>query len=393
MRVFFKRAGAVLTGAFERVWNYLGSLAAVCLFAAALGLGIYHAVVNDAEPRYYCYAGVRNPAGAEPPQGVVPLGANVSPAVPHVRLEYAEDGRLQRMKSVDAAGRLRALPGSRVAEQRLYYDASGRLVRRENRNAYGGLAEDAQGVAVREFGRDEAGRVVSTVFRNAAGERTNARFPGYAECRVSYDPQGRVLALQYLNAAGKPTRNAAGEQLVQYRYGGQGEVIRTNLVQGKPADDFAGVATEELRVYPGGSCRSWKNAAGQPVLHPEVGAASLVQERAQEDGVERRLFLLEDGTPRDSCRACAEHLARCNPQGLPEWECYGGMDGLPVNHEELGYAERLCRYGKDGRLNCEIFLDSNGLPAELAERRHTKTPIGDYVLTLHRDGSTVVQPN
>lgn len=74
MRRIVRQAGTALKGGFETLWNYLGSLAAVSLFAAVLGLGIFHAVVQDAEPRTCCFAGVRNKSGAVPPEGLVPLG-------------------------------------------------------------------------------------------------------------------------------------------------------------------------------------------------------------------------------------------------------------------------------------------------------------------------------
>lgn len=392
MRRLVKRAGAALRGAFETTWNYLGSLAAVCILASVLGLGIYHAVVADAAPLYYCYAGVHNPPGAMTPEGVLPMGPGATPAVPHVRMEYDALGRLQRMKGVDAEGRLCRLPGSQVAEQRMHYDAAGRLMRRENLGPTGTPAEDAQGVAQREFERDAAGRVVRTRFRNAAGALISPRYPGYAECRVSYDEEARPLRVEYLDAAGNPVRNAAGEEVVVYAYGADGSAVRSNYVDGRLADNFAGVAREEFSPCAQGTCRSWKNAAGEPVIHPALGAAAMRHETSAPGGVERRSFLGVDGAPCDSQRACAEHLVRSNSSGLPEWECFGGADGLPVNHPALGYAERVCQYAADGSLEREYFWDAAGLPAPTCERRHVDTHAGAYTLSLHSDGSTTVQP-
>ncbi|MBR5888561.1 MAG: hypothetical protein IKY92_00750, partial [Akkermansia sp.] len=71
MRRIVRKAGSSLKGIFETLWNYLGSLSAVSLFAAVLGLGIFHAVVKDAEPRVRCFAGVCNRSGAVPPEGLV----------------------------------------------------------------------------------------------------------------------------------------------------------------------------------------------------------------------------------------------------------------------------------------------------------------------------------
>ena len=387
-----KRGAGVLRSLFETAWNYLGSLAAVCLFAAVLGLGIYHAVVYDGELRCYCYAGVYNPVGAEEPQGILLLSKDAAPGVVHVRMEYDGRGKLQRMKSLDASGYVRALPGSRVAEQRLQYDAAGRLIRRENRDAAGALVDDAQGVAVREFAYDAAGRHVRSLFRNAAGDRVSPRFPGYAECRISYDAEGRLERMLHLDAEGNPAPNARGEELVQYQYGEDGKVRRSNLVGGELAENVHGIATEVREELEHGFCCRWLDAAGNPAVHPQVGAAALLRENKEAVHIERRRLLGTDGEPQATCRACAEHMVRLNSRGLPEWELHGGADGLPVDHRALGYAERVCLYDAAGNLQREYFWDAAGNPAPLCERRHAATAAGNYTLSLHADGSTAVQP-
>lgn len=392
MRDFVNRAGRVLRRLFESAWQYLGSMSAVCLFAAVLGLGIYHAAVYDAVPRYQYYAGLHNPAGAEPPSGLLSMGTS-EPGVPHVRLEYLADGRLKAMKYMDGAGHLSAIPGSRVAEQRLFYKGDSLLSRRENRAADGSLAEDAQGVAVREFDYDAAGRLVRVSFRDAARQAVTPRFPGYAESRTHYNDEGNLQEVEYLDAHGVPVVNADGEQRVVYDYEDEGNtVIRRNYVNGELADNHYGIAREEYRVLPDGTSRSWYNASGAPVLHPEHGAAVLQCDTYLAHGLRRRRFLGTDGQPCRGGKVCAEHLQRFNVNGLQEWECYGGIDGVPVNHPARGYAERVCEYTPKGELVREYFWDCSGQPASVAERRLSATPQGRYVLSLQRDGSTIVQP-
>lgn len=392
MRDLVKRSGRVLQTLFETAWDYLGSLTAVCLFAAVLGLGIYHAVVHDVAPRYYCFAGVHNPAGAEAPQGIIPLGADASPGVPHVRLEYDAAGCLQRMKSVDARGLMCALPGSRVAEQRLFYDAAGHLRKRENRDAGGAVVEDSQGVAVREFVHDAAGRLTKILFRDAAGALTVPQFPGYAECRINYDSAGRPVQELYLGADGRPRCNSDGEERVEYEYGADGSVTRRNMVLGVPADNAHGYAVELSRLRDGTFTRSWLNAEGRPAEHALLGAAHLRHEKLAADGIERRRFLGDDGAPRAQCRACAEYLVSRNERGQPVWEFYGGADGSAVNHPALGYAERICAYSPAGELEKEYYRDAAGKPAPVCERRHADSGGGHYVLSLQRDGSSTLRP-
>lgn len=389
MRGFSGRVGAALRGLFEQSWHYTGSLAAVCLFAAVLGLGIYHSVVHDGEqPELRCFAGVVNPAGAEPPRGVIPLGQGSLPGVPHVQLEYGANQRLTRMRYLSARGGLSPLPGSRVAEQVLHYDEHGRLLNRRNYDAAGAPAEDAQGVAVREFDYDAAGRLVRTRFRDAEGRLTVPRFPGYAERRLSYDAQGRPIRVEYLDASGHPVLNAAGEQTVLYSYGEDGSVVRENRVGDMPADNHSGVARKIMQPESGGFRLSWQDSAGRPVVNHATGAVAVQRNEHAAQGVHRSSYLAADGQPIAHQRTCAEHLKRCNKEGNLEWECFSGADGLPVNHPVLGYAEHVCEYSPVGELRREFFWDAAGNPASLHERRFA----GDFGLTLHRDGSTAVQP-
>ena len=83
---------------------------------------------------------------------------------------------------------------------------------------------------------------------------------------------------------------------------------------------------------------------------------------------------------------------RCNEDGQVEWECFSGVDGLPVNDPRCGYAERVCMYSPQGELQREYFWDAAGKPAAVAELRHENTPHGRFTLQIHRDGATTVQP-
>ena len=394
MRSFFGLAGQALKGAFESLWNYLGSLAAVSLFAAVLGLGIFHAVVQDGAPRVHCYAGVCNTPGAEPPEGIMPLGQGDVSGVPHVRLEYGEQGLLQRMRYVNAEGSRTLFPGSRVADQRFYYTpgALPRLSRKENRGLGGQLAEDAQGVAVRAFDYDAGGRLVRTRFLNAEEKPVQPRFPGYAECRRKYDGQGRLVEVLYLGEDGRPVVNAEGEQQVSYVYEDDGGWTRRNYVNGQLAAGACGVAVEVLRPCGEGMCRSWYDAGEKAVMNQRVGAASMHSEQVDGAGVRCCRYLDTGGMLRHCARVCAEQLMRCNPAGLPEWECFAAADGMPVVHPVLGYAERVCEYTPSGELEREYFWDAAGHPAPVCEARHVPTAAGMYTLRLHSDGSSSVQP-
>ena len=399
MSAFISVCAASVRRLFEYVWAWLGSAAAVSLMLGVMAMGVHHVMepASDERARLRCYAGVRNAAGAEPPQGITPLGAGLADALPlpHVRMEYDADGRVSRVLHLDAAGRLSRFPGSRVAEQRVEYDAAGRLVRKCNFNREGQPVADASGVAVREFAYDGKGRLVRTSFFNASGHGIVPRMPGYAEQRLSYDAQGRPLLIRNLDAKGHPICNAEGEETLEYVYDdARGICERRNSVEGQPADNGAGYAVERTERTQDGRLtrRVWVNAAGEPVLNPTVGAAALVEEQTASPGVQRVRLCGQDGCLRHQERPAAEHLQRCDAAGKPEWECFNAADGLPTENPAYGYAERVCEYSPAGHLLREYFWDAAGRPTLCYRKDYTLTADGEYVLSLYTDGSTELQP-
>lgn len=400
MHTFFLRAGRGVRHLFEYAWAYLGSAAAAALMLGVLATGARYAVQPESQgmPQLRCYAGVRNAAGAEPPQGLTPLGSPVAAdalAMPHVRVESDAEGRVRRVAHVEAAGQLSRFPGSRVAEQRVEYDEEGRLTRKCNYGVDGKPVADASGVAVRCFEYDGAGRLTRSAFFNAAGQGVVPRMPGYAEQLISYDEQGRPLMLRHRDAKGRPVINAEGEETVEYVYDdAHGVSERCNRVHGEPADNAAGFAVERTESTRDGRAtrRVWLNAAGEPVPNPAVGAVALLEEQTAAPNVQRTRLCGADGVPCCAARPAAEHLQRCDAAGRTEWECFNAADGLPSAHPALGYAERVCEYSPAGRLQREYFWDASGNPTACYRKDYTLTREGEYVLLLYTDGSSELRP-
>lgn len=357
--------GNVLLMMLEQLWAYTGALSSVAVFAGVLGLGVLH-VWADAEgrPSLLCYSGVCNPSGNAAPHGVGFLGNHLVLRHPHVQVVADAAGRPQSVRQVDAQGALTAFPGSRVAEQRVEYDAQGRVLRRRNLNADGLPAADAHGVSQRVFEYNAAGRLILESLLGTDGKPLLPKYPGYARCRRSYDAQGRPLLVRYLDAADKPVVNAAGESRVEYLYDdAKGIVTRRNMVHDVPTNNAAGYAMEIVEKLPNnrGERRMRFNAGGLPVLfHP-----------AQD--------------------AVCEHLVRHNERGHLEWECYAAADGLPAVHPDAGYAERVCEYTADGKLQREWFWNEQGQVEECCERHHTHSSNGEHhCLSLFTDGHTEI---
>lgn len=376
-------------------WGYMGTLAAMGLLIGVLGMGIYHACTEDARfQAIRCFGGVFNSADATPPSGLDELSYSAAHAVPHLRFEYGEGGRLERLVHISAEGHPSAMPGSHVSEQRLEYDSAGRITRKSNYTATGAPATDAAGVHARAFAYDDAGRLVRTEFLDRAGKRVVPRMPGFAIEKMTYDEKGRPLTIEYLDGKENPIVNARGERRVVFNYDDAHHgVTRTNYIAGSPADDMRGIACEKRYTTQDGrsTVTTWYNAEGKHVHHPESGAASLLTEVSHDGAVYRERRCEESGAPCRSAQAVAERVVRTTPRGLVEWECFNDADGMPCLNAALGYAERICEYGADGALMREFFWDAVGNPCNRYEKRYCTTENGAYALSLLNDGSTEVR--
>ncbi len=375
----------------EWIWGYLGTVAAMVLLLGVLGMGIYHVFSpgeNTVQMRFY--TGVVNPAEAIVPTGLHELTQRpgTMPAEPCVRFEYRPgDGRLLRVQYVDAAGKLSPMPGSDVAEQRMEYDASGRLVARRNYDTAGAPVADASGVATREFVYTPEGALSARIMRDAAGRKVVPHMPGFAEERITRDAAGRPLMVRYLDEAGNPITNAAGESELRYTYDdARHEVERSNYVKGRLTDNAAGVAVERISRPQNGHVvhTTWHNAEGEPVPSDDSVAFSQHEEWQPVERIMRTRRCGADGALMNNARVWAEHVERRTPAGAIEWERFNGSDGLPCENPACGYAERVCEYAADGSLEREYRFDALGNPAPCYEKRHSAT----HTLSLRADGSS-----
>lgn len=376
-------------------WGYLGTLAALGLLIGVLGMGIFHSVTRDAEYQAVrCYSGLFNSADETPPTGLDELTPVASISIPHLRFEYGNDGRLERLVHVCADGRPCAMPGSTVAEQRISYDDHGRITKKANYTATGAPTADASGVHSRVFRYDEKGNRVCTVFMDRAGKPIMPRMPGYAMECISYDDTGRPLEIEYKDGMGNPVTNSRGEQKIIFNYDdAHGSSSRTNMVDNVPTNNVHGIAREQTAYATDGHSKvtSWYTAKGEHAHQPNTGACSVYTETSHDGTLHRERYCEESGSPCRRATACAEHLTRTSPGGLVEWECFNDADGLPCVNEALGYAERVCEYGNDGALLREYFWDATGSPCNCYEKRYCHSAEGKHRLSLLCDGSTELQ--
>lgn len=381
----------------EQVWGYTGTLAVVAVLGGTLGRGVMQALHFKERPaNLICSVGMTNPAAPLPPQPLGVLGAGIKPAISHVQILKNADGQTIEARFVDRKGRVQALPGSKVARQKVEYDGAGRVVRRVNLDTAGKPAEDAAGVAVREFGYDDAGHLVRRAYRDAQGAATTAHPTDIAEQRTTYDSKGRPLTVMNLGVNGLTKTDSGGEETLRYDYDdAAGVETRRNLIHDMPAGNDAGIAVQRITRDAAGRevKREWLDAAGNAVMHPYTGAAAVIQQYHPASGIQRSLQLDTEGKPVTAQDCWTEHLVRRTSGGLPEWECYAGKDGLPRDNPAVGYAEKVSLYSTDGSKTHEYFWRADGSHADCCEKRYTRSPDGQtYCLSLNADGSSAVLP-
>ncbi len=363
------------------------------LMLGVLGMGVYHLFVKDVGESYRqlrqarYYSGLYNSAAPEPPHGIGALPVPGGDSCIHI--EYSQEGNPTRVVCVGRDDKVCLLPGSRVAEQRIAYDAAGRVLGKSNFDAEGKPAADAHGVAARSFEYDEAGRLVRTITKDRDGKKVVPRMPGFAEQKITYDSKDRPVEVLHLDGSGQPISNADGEQSVKYEYDDNKRVImRSNYSNGVLCDDARGIAVERTDSSADGLVvqRRWKNAQGLAVVADEAG--SVLVEKSPSTRTRRTLRCGSQGTVLQQARCCAEHLLRTDAQGRPEWECFNGADGLPCINPALGYAEHVWEYDDSGNLTHEYFWDAAGNPSPCYEKRYTGQGGNRYVISLFTDGST-----
>ncbi len=371
----------------------MGSLPALALMLGVAGMGIYyHLKESSMSVHSEYFSGFFNAADEELPLGIAPQHPLGDAPASQVRFDYDADGRLHRVVHLNEHGQPCLIPGSEVAEQRLFYDEDGRLVAKENVDAYGLSAADSAGVAKRVFNYDEAGRLRSRAFYNAAGQGIVPLKPGFAMERISYDPQGRPCLVEYLDAEGKAIINARGESVLRISYSDDGRCVFThNEVDGVIANNQLGYAVERrLSANEGQSERiEWMDAQGNLVANRDCGLA--VVQRDGDQQTECTQYLDASACPLRAPRSICERLARLNDDGQVAWECFNAADGLPCLNNVLGYAERACEYGPDKHLRCEYMWDECGQSAPCYQRKYTPLDGGVQITSLHRDGSTATE--
>lgn len=386
----------------EHAWGYTGTLAVLSLLLGVLGMGLYHITYSDAEDEYdsgvvrsMFFTGMVNPSEPLPPEGVgiLPLDEKQLKGAPYIRLDYSDMGKCMRAVHIGESGMPAPLPGSRVAEQRIRYDAAGHVLSKTNYDAQGAPVEDASGVAVREFEYDASGRLVRRLFKNAEGKAVVPRMPGFAEQRIRYDSQNRPVSITHHDGTGRPISNVKGENELRFEYDASGRQRKcTNYVGGKPHNNAFGFAVEKKRDTEDSlsSHTSWMDEKLTPVAHPQSGAFGVLEYYTPSTRAVRTRMCAADGAVLQHSRSCSEHVMRKDADGRIEWECFQGADGMPCNNDALGYAERVCEYADNGNLLREYFWDAKGNPAPCYEKRHIAQGGAHYVLSLHADGSTSV---
>ncbi len=378
------------------LWSKSGTLSSLALMLGAMGMLIYYLSGKPQmdEPRWEYFQGAFNHAG---PLAPTAIGRKLQEGEPmghsQLRFSYRKDGKVERIQHINEEGNLSVMPHSRVAEQLIHYDKRGRLIAKENRDAYGQPVGDASGVFQRQYDYNEAGQLLESRFYDAQSRITQPLMPGYAIERRSYDDQGRLVAIDYLDGYEKPVINALGESEVRISYDDvQMSRTRKNYVAGALSPNIHGYAVERsVRSKDGRFERcDWLDEHEVPVFNRERSCAAIQRELIEDSALRRELYLDEDGQQIASYPFPSEHVLRLNEDGQIEWEAFLCADGFLCHNPQTGYAERHCEYDVKQRLSREHLRDELGHPSTCYERRHVEEGGERRVLSLYRDGSSSI---
>lgn len=176
MREWWRTTCRAMFKMLRHLWAYSGTLAALSLMTAVLGMSLYYLIVgepkdNVADLHYFRnYVGVYNAAGPHPPRGLGMSVAQTNTELPMIQFEYNSQGNPVRVVCMGSDGKIQTMPGSSVAEQKLSYDASGRLMSKRNYDAVGRPAPDAHGIVATDYHYNDSGLFTHADSKDSGGQ-------------------------------------------------------------------------------------------------------------------------------------------------------------------------------------------------------------------------------
>lgn len=258
------------------------------------------------------------------------------------------------------------------------FDKKGRLIQMENRNAFGILKNDSQGVAMYRYVYDDnnlpveissydahgnpieniEGYSIKTVAYNKEGlpkkevffdryKSIRETFLGVASIEREFDKYGRPAFERYLDRQGQPRLNSDGACEEKFTYNNSGEVteITTLSCSGLPRATHTGYAIQKYEYKSGHVVEeSFFDEKGAPTVNNRGVALSTID--YDRDG---RISLISffgiDGKPvadQDHAHAIQFYY---DELGRPIRRTYLGMDDLPTV-ASFGFAEIRVQYNR-----------------------------------------------
>ncbi|MBI4126784.1 MAG: hypothetical protein HY465_04745 [Deltaproteobacteria bacterium] len=275
--------------------------------------------------------------------------------------ELNDKGRVLQWDNRNPFGALR-LDANGVASVRINDDERGLPIEERYFDQAGNLIENKDGAAVRTFQRDNAGRVTreTTLDRYQAVKETRA---GYAIVERDYDPAGNVREERYFDRTGTPVETNLGVCRRRFQYAPTGQLIEES-VQSCPGTLKSCRYGWAIMRYTYddqdrlASRRSF-DAEDQPTIDTN-GVHLTTIETTPEGRISRVGFHGTKDEPVLNAQGTHAIVYRYDDQGHPTTRTYLGTDGKSTVGTSGGYGELRVRYNDHGDVIEYAYFDGEG---------------------------------
>ncbi len=282
----------------------------------------------------------------------------------HYKLIFTEGGKLSTAR--DNSGFVMTFE-NQIAGYRYDFDDRGRVIERQNRNAFGWLRDDNDGVAIYRY-RYNSDDLPTDISRFDASGNPIEDKQGISVTKLAYNDQGLVTKETYHDRYGSVREARNGVAIVERLYDKPGRLVRESYFDRSARAatntdgacallfirDKAGRATRETTL----SC------AGQPKTSRQGYAMRALEYEG--DNLVGIRYLDQEGKPDDDDRGVSiVRIAHDDAGRITELNFFG-PDEQPVAASDQAHAIRF-RYNEDGRPLSSTIIGLNGKPTIGAE--------------------------
>jgi YD repeat-containing protein len=275
--------------------------------------------------------------------------------------EFDKSGRVIRKENRNAFGSPRS-DYRNVVEYRYEYNDDGLVISESAFDAHGNAIDDKNGISSTKTRYNSEGLVAERTFYDRFGAIQES-VDGYAITSMKYDGHGRLTIESYADRSKRPVQNDLGICATKYFYDGDGKLVdRTTMsCSMHPKAASGGYATVRFE-YDGNrvSKQSFFDHAGKPTVNDD-GVASISASYDGKGYIDRLSF--SDISGNTAVNKKQFHAVRYLYDGVgrPTSRMFYGPGDAPTIALQ-GFAEARLQYGDRGNPKKLSFMDASGKP-------------------------------